>query len=83
MGVFAEETNTRSIMGNDSRMKFFSAARYFFRGESRTPKGWIYSEYPTNYDAPACGRCGFPGILEATSANRAMMKVKNSTAQKN
>lgn len=34
MGVFAVETNKRSIVGEDSRMKFFPAVRYFFRGES-------------------------------------------------
>jgi hypothetical protein len=34
MDEFAEETNTRSIVGDDPRMKFFPAARYFFRGES-------------------------------------------------
>jgi hypothetical protein len=34
MDEFAEETNTRSIVGDDPSMKFFPAARYFFRGES-------------------------------------------------
>ena len=50
MGVFAEETNTRSIMGNDSRMKFFPAARYFCRGEIENSKGLDVQRIPYPFD---------------------------------
>jgi hypothetical protein len=83
--VFAEEANARSIVGEDSRMKFFPAVRYFFRGESSGWKSRGLDVQRIPYPVPRIMMARFVGgavaraFSSSTSANRAMMTV---TAQK-
>jgi len=69
MDEFAEETNSRLIVGDDPRMKFFPAARHFFEA-SRASREFQRAGYtantvscPTNYGGPTCRRHGFSYIL--------------------